>query len=58
MTVFAFLTVLAHVGGTEEITYVFLPAAIFFVVFRLVRGRQEPPDDVHTRQQVRGGRRG
>jgi hypothetical protein len=34
---------LAH-SGTEEITYVFLPAAIFFVVFRLVRGKPDQPE--------------
>ena len=57
MTVPAVLTLLAHVGGTEEITYVFLPAAIFFVVFRLVRGRQEPPAEVrpHDRMRERRG---
>jgi len=50
------VTVLAHVGGSEEITYVFLPSVIFFVVFRLVRGRPEPPED--ARDQARGSRRG
>ena len=49
---------LAHVGGTEEITYVFLPMAIFFVVFRLVRGRPDPPDQVQPHDRVRETRRG
>jgi len=48
------VNVLAHVGGMEEITYVFLPAAIFFVVFRLVRGKTEPPEDVHPQGRRRG----
>jgi len=52
------VTVLAHVGGTEEITYVFLPAAIFFVVYRLVRGKQDPPSEVRPHDHVREGRRG
>jgi hypothetical protein len=52
------VNLLAHVGGTEEITYVFLPAAVFFVVFRLVRGRVDPPDDVRGQEHARGGRRG
>jgi len=51
------VTVLAHVGGTEEITYVFLPAAIFFVVYRLVRGKQDPPSEV-PHDRVREGGRG
>jgi hypothetical protein len=52
------MTVLAHVGGTEEIIYVFLPAAIFFVVYRLVRGRQQPPGEVRPHDRVRDSRRG
>jgi hypothetical protein len=41
---------LAHVA-TDEITYVFLPAAIFFVVFRLARGKVEPPDRDQPRRR-------
>jgi len=52
------VNVLAHVGGTEEITYVFLPAAVFFVVYRLVRGKVDPPDQRPTAERARGGRRG
>jgi hypothetical protein len=48
------VSVLAHVGGMEEITYVFLPAAIFFVVFRLVRGKTEPPEDMRPQERSRG----
>jgi hypothetical protein len=39
------VVVLAHYGGADEITYVFLPALIFFVVYRLVRGHPEPPEE-------------
>jgi len=49
---------LAHVGGTEEVTYVFLPAAIFFVVFRLVRGKVEPREQPPVREPAKSGRRG
>jgi len=49
---------LAHVGGTEEITYVFLPMTIFFVVFRLVRGKQPPDDQPDRRERVRETRGG
>jgi hypothetical protein len=52
------VTVLAHVGGTEEITYVFLPAAIFFVVYRLVRGKVEPPEQRPATERARSVRRG
>jgi hypothetical protein len=54
------VNVLAHVGGSEEITYVFLPAAVFFVVYRLVRGKVEPSDPTRpaTADRVRSGRRG
>jgi hypothetical protein len=45
---------LAHVGATEEITYVFLPAAVFFVVYRLVRGKVEPSE---PRDRAGSGRR-
>ena len=58
VTLLGFLPVLAHVGGTEEITYVFLPAVIFFVVFRLVRGKQDPPEQVRPQDRLREGRRG
>lgn len=36
--------VLAHYGGADEMVYVFLPALIFFVVYRFARGKTEPPD--------------
>jgi len=49
---------LAHVGGTEEITYVFLPAAVFFVVYRLVRGKVEPREQPPVHDRARGDRRG
>lgn len=48
------MNVLAHVGGMEEITYVFVPAAIFFVVFRLVRGKTEPTEDIRPEERRRG----
>lgn len=48
------MELLAHVGATEEITYVFLPAAVFFVVYRLVRGKVEPPEH---RDNAGSGRR-
>jgi hypothetical protein len=38
------MTVFAHMGGADEMAYVFLPALIFFVVYRLTRGKPEPPD--------------
>jgi hypothetical protein len=38
------MAVLAHMGGADEMAYVFLPALIFFVVYRLARGRPHPPD--------------
>src|SRR5436190_598913 len=43
------MTFLAHVGGSEEITYVFLPSVIFFVVFRLVRRRATDVDGLDWR---------
>jgi hypothetical protein len=52
------VNVLAHVGGTEEITYVFLPTAVFFVVYRLVRGKVDPPPPPPGAQRPRGGPRG
>jgi hypothetical protein len=52
------VNLLAHVGVTEEITYVFLPAAIFFVVYRLVRGNVDPPEQRPAAERARGGRRG
>lgn len=38
------MAVLAHMGGADEMAYVFLPALIFFVVYRLARGRPQPPE--------------
>jgi hypothetical protein len=37
------MIVLAH-AGTDEMVYVFLPALVFFVVYRLVKGKPEAPD--------------
>jgi hypothetical protein len=51
------VNVLAHVGGTEEITYVFLPAAVFFVVYRLVRGKVDPPEPRPAHDRARSDRR-
>lgn len=36
-------------GGVDEMAYVLLPALVFFVVYRLVRGRREPPEEEHPR---------
>lgn len=34
-------------GGLDELASVFLPALVFFVVYRLVRGRRETPEEEH-----------
>jgi hypothetical protein len=38
------MTVLAHMGGADEMLYVLLPGLIFVVVYRLVKGPPKPPD--------------
>ncbi len=38
------MTVLAHYGGADEVVYVLLPGLIFFVVYRLTRGKAEALD--------------
>ena len=38
------MALLAHAGGVDEMIYVFLPALIFFVIYRLVKGKPPPPE--------------
>ena len=38
------MVVLAH-AGADEMVYVFLPALVFAVVYRLVKGKPQPPEE-------------